>query len=139
MNGRSDNTDVITLHDLDRHLGNTFDNLWLLGVVAISLGVSLTALQRFGLLGLVALPASLLVFGLLASGLYSCTQKRTVRFTPAATQIGAKNDVAAVVVNKNGWAQCPACNKSFVSSDPRVWDGEQHNCGQRIDLEEAGQ
>lgn len=50
--------------------GSTFDGLWRLFVVGLSIAVTLMGLRSFGLIGFLILPIALIVFGIAASRLH---------------------------------------------------------------------
>jgi hypothetical protein len=45
---------------------------------------------------------------------------------------------AKISKTKSGWVKCPFCDKRFMLSDPRRWDGKRHlTCGQKIIIQSA--
>ena len=47
-----------------------------------------------------------------------------------------EKEIVCLQPNEKGWIDCPNCNRRFKPSDPNVWSGWRHLCGQRIKIEE---
>jgi hypothetical protein len=115
--------------------GNTLDHLWPLTILGASVGITIPAQNAYGLKGLLAFPVSLVVFGLLAIA-WSRFMRPSAAFTLLNDHSAMHNEPCRSEIRENGWVHCPTCKRSFVINDQRVWDGERHNCGQRLILSE---
>lgn len=122
------------LHDDMAGFGNTFDGLWFLAVLCGSQGATLLALQKYGLIGWIAFPVSLVLLGLLAVVAYSRAMRPSDEFMLRSEYGAQDNAPIDVLLKPNGWVACPTCGQSFLPHDQRVWNGERHNCGQRLIL-----
>lgn len=113
-------------------LGNAFDSLWTIGVLGASIGVTVPAMHKFGLLGLAVFPCAFTLFGIVACGAYPRLMKPRAKFMLTDDKPRMDNEAVHAVMRPNGWIDCPACKRAFMLHDKRVWNGERHNCGQRL-------